>query len=315
MPLLKIKGILIATLLAAISPFAIGIIKNNQYLTISFNLSKIWNYIKFGFPITLSSFVWILITSSTIWVVSVFYAPEYTGIFGFAMLTSTVFKVLPGVLGEITGPRFLTFLGKAKDNKENVNDAMVQASLAWSGINVLFAVFSLLALRLLILYWVPQYTAGWTIMLFIILGYYCHNCVNTAGNAAIHSGKAPLLLAINVVILVVQVGIAILVAKCSSSFPLIGLATMSGLIVSSLSVLYVAFFDRSKVLNVGNNLFLILISMSIGVMIICLSWYLTGIIDKWYWMLIMVPINIGLCLLPSIRGYNNLRRFWRTTAF
>lgn len=314
MPLLKIEGILIATILAGVIPLAIGISKNKGYLKFKIDINGWLRCIKFGFPITINSFVWILITSSTIWVVSACYSPAHTGIYGFAMVIATVYKVLPGILGEMTGPRVLSYFGKVKDNKVKMDEVILQGSLTWACINVVFAVFSLFAIDVLIRYFLPKYNTAWPIMLFMVLGYYSYNIAATAGNAAIHKGKAPLFLIINSIILLFQIGFAIIIAKYSTSFSLIGLAPMAGLMISSLSVLYIAFFDDTKPFKVSKYFWKILFNMVIGMIVIAGSWFLIGFSREWYWLIVAAFLILAICSPQTIIGYNHLKNFWQTTA-
>ena len=308
---LKLNGILIASLIAGLFPLSIGLYENKKYLKFNYDLIRLGNYIKFGLPITLSSFAWVLISNSTIWVVSLYYPKEYTGIFGFAMLIATIFKVFPGILGEMTRARYLAYLGKLGDSsKKHATIVTSQGGIAWSRLNIPFAIYSLLVLRVLVVFWLPKYDKAWPIMLFIVLGYYCYNISSVPGNRLIHKGKSILLLKINIIILMLQLLVALLIATYSTVFRLIGIAPMFGLITSSISILYIEFYDGSKFFNIGREFWNVVRNMLLGVIIIVITWHIISLNNNWQWMLAVGGINLAIAGPFSIYGLRVFKEFW-----
>ena len=310
----KINGILIAGIIAGSVQLITGFKKHSKKLRWTPNIRKIWEFIRFGLPISLSSFVWLLITTSTIWVISSCSSPEQTGIFGFAMLIATAYKVLPGIAGEMAHPRMMAYYGKVKGDETALKKIMTQTSFAWAGVNVLPAALSLLAFDGLIQYFLPKYSGAWGAMLCVVLGYYCYDIMGTVGNFVIIRGQAMVLLIGNICVFFLQLGLAIAIAKNSTSLFVISIAPMIGLIVSGLFVLYIGFFDRNKLFCISNHIWKILFRMLLGIVTITAIWGMLRFYRGWYWFVVMLFLIPLICTTQTYWGYRHLRGFWRTTA-
>ena len=130
----------------------------------------------------------------------------------------------------------------------------------------------------------------------------------------IHKGKAPVFLVINTAILLFQIGLAIIIAKYSTPLSFIGLAPMAGLMISSLSVLYIAFVDNIEPFKVSKEFWKILVNMIIGMVVIIVCWLLIGFNKEWYWLPVAALLSLAICSPQTIIGYNHLKNFWQTTA-
>ena len=304
---LEINGILIALISGAVLSFIYGLYYNKKYLSFKIDSKMTIEYIKFGLPIVLNTLVWILFSSSILWIVSFFYAPNYTGIFGFAMVISTIFKVMPGIIVEMVSPRLISFLGVKKTNIDNILISKGVFSLAL--INFVFAISSLFLFKILLVFYVPKYASAWPMVIFLIIGYYVYNISSFAGIQNLKKGKATIVLIWNVISLFIQLLIAAMIIKLKFDFYLIALAPATGLIISSLGVLITAYTSSNLKANFFQHYIKIIISTMLIIFMIYLYWFYISEIETLSDFIVAFFVGLVLCVLPGLFGVKSLKGY------
>jgi O-antigen/teichoic acid export membrane protein len=306
---LQINGVLLALISGALVSFAYGVYLNKEYLTIKFDFKKTIEYIKFGLPIILNTLVWILFSSSILWVVSFFYLPNYTGIFGFALVISTIFKVMPGIIVEMVSPKLISFLGVKKLNNYNKNKFISKGVFSLAMINFVFAIFSLFLFKIILVFFVPKYISTWPMVIFLIIGYYVYNISSFANIQNLKQGKASIVMIWNIVSLCIQLLSAAILIKFNFDFYLIALAPAIGLIISSVGVLITAYSFNNFKADFFQHYIKIIISTLLFIFLIYIFWSYISDFETLMDFIIAFFVGSVLCIFPGLIGVIFLKKY------
>ena len=121
-----------------------GFIYNRNYLSFNFDIKKTAKAMKFGIPITANSFIFNLINTSTLWIISFNLDSENTGIYGFALLISTIFKVFPGIIVNLINPKSISYIDTNIKNINRVNNFVISSTNTFIFTNFVFMIMAIL---------------------------------------------------------------------------------------------------------------------------------------------------------------------------
>ncbi len=306
---LQINGILIALIAGTVLSFIYGIYYNKKYLSFRYNFKQTVDYIKFGFPIILNTLVWILFSSSILWVVSAFYPPDYTGIFGFALVIATIFKVMPGIIIEMVSPKLISYLGVKEINLQNEKRLITDSIFSLSLLNFVFAVASLFLFKLLITYYVAKYSSTWPMVIFLILGYHLYNISSLINVINLKRGRASIILVINIVSLCIQLVVAFAIIELEYDFYLIAIAPAVGLMISSIGGFWTAYFSVEDKTDYARD-FVKISFLGISTSgFITIYWYLLFELETPLEFLKILLVGLLIIILPGFLGVRSLKKY------
>ena len=159
--------------------------KIKNYLAFSFNLRRIIKAVKFGFPMTINTLLFNFINTSTLWIISLFMKPEDTGIYSFALLIGTIFKVFPSIIGNLINPKSISYIDINIKNSNKIIDFINRSSKTLFYTNFIFMLASLLLFKVIIIVFFPQYNEAWLISVAIIISEYIYTLTLNHCNAII----------------------------------------------------------------------------------------------------------------------------------
>lgn len=314
LPAWKVTGFLAAMVLGYLALSAYGLYQHRSTLGFYWDTKRFWNYIQIGLPIRLNSFVWMLITSIGLWLASLYIGPDEAGIYGFAMLISTAYGLIPGVLSEMGMPRISVLFGRSCNTDFAPLEGPARHSLvAFAGINVLPAILSLMAFDMVITYFLPKYKQAEPAMVLLVIGYYLNSICALAGNILVLLRQQRLMLMVSLAVLVAVAalgyGSAVLIGTSSA----VAASTMIGLGLNSLITFWL--IARKIDFQHLGALILKLAALSfLGVAAIAAWWGAVQYFSGWTKILAFLVIGAFLGGAHTFIGIKSLSRFWKLTA-
>ena len=260
---------------------------------------------KFGIPITANSFIFNLINTSTLWIISFNLDSENTGIYGFALLISTIFKVFPGIIVNLINPKSISYIDTNIKNINRVNNFVISSTNTFIFTNFVFMIMAILFFKIILVYFFEEYNDAWLISLCLIVGDYFRSLNLLHGNYIILKGKINLIIIANIIILAFHITLSFILAKFVRDVSFMGIPIMFSLILYSLFVQYMfqhltgrGYILKSKILSVIIKQFsLCVVALIFGFM---LSGYFNNNIN--FIVAILVCIILSLSIKISSKG-------------
>ena len=312
LPLYKINGFLASMAIGYGVLAGYGLYAHRATLGIFWDTKRFWHYVRIGLPIRLNTFVWLLMTTIALWFVSLFIGSESAGVYGFAMMVSAAYGLIPGIISEMGMPRISTLFGRSYLDPKPLANPAIHSLRAFAGLNVLPAILALMAFDIIITYWVPKYRDSELIMLFLVIGYYVNSVCALAGNILILLRRQRVMLMASIVILMT----VILAAYCAATFlgtaAAVGAATMLGLCLNGVTTL--AFIVR--VIRIEKQtLFLTRLGVEVlfGICAIVASWAVAQHFSNWQKIIMFVFSGVCFSGFHTFAGIKEIRLFWRIT--
>ena len=309
---LGINGILTAFIVSGLFKLYLGWKYSEQKLRFWWSLETIVDYIKFGLPLKINSFIWTAITTLNLWFASLYLPPSETGILGFAMMATTAYTMLSGVMTEISSVRFMTFLGKTvgSDQSANRKHFIYQASVGWAAMNLLLMLLALGVIFLALQFFVPKYHDAWNVLCILLVGYYAYGIVDTIGNLLIVNGRSLQLTKLFFTVLAIQVVLVFVLCSIRPNLALIS-AVQSFSLVLLAALLAWKYFCGSDEGGESKHLFLrlaLIVGYGISVML------LFGFAVSYHFgvagLLMSLSVALVLCSPLMFAGYRNIKVFW-----
>lgn len=313
LPEYKINGFLISMIFGYSVLSAYGLFIHRKTLGYYWDSERFWRYVSIGLPIRLSSFVWLLITSLGLWLSSLLISSYAAGIYGFAMLISTAYALIPGVIAEMSVPRISTLYGKNALNRSVLIEPAKQSLMALACINIAPALLSLLVFDIITAYWVPKYQQAMPIMLCLVLGFYLNSICSLASNILNLLNRQRATLIICCVVLVFVTAISLISVAIFGTTAAVAFSAMLGLFLNGALICWLV-FKELDLLKDKIFIFKLVTTALLGCCVITVvaisARHFEGIIRYGVFL-------IGFfCLssIPVIKGIHCFRLFWQNTA-
>ncbi len=237
--LLSINTILLSNVFSVFMTISYGFVHNKNYLFFNFNIKKIAKAMKFGIPITANTFIFNLTITSTLWMISFNMDSENTGVYGFALLISTIFKVFPGIIVNLINPKSISYIDINIKNNNKIYDFVISGINTFIFTNFVFMILAIIFFKIMIVYFFEEYNDAWLVSLCLIVGEYFLSLISFHGNYLILKGKINLIILVNIIILAIHISLSFILAKFVGDISFMGIPIMVSLILYSLFVQYV----------------------------------------------------------------------------
>jgi O-antigen/teichoic acid export membrane protein len=313
LPRWKIAGFLTAMGFAYFVLAVYGLVLHRRTLGFWWSTKKFFACVRIGLPLRLAGFVWMLIMSVGLWMVSLRIGGDAAGTYGFATLIGTAYGLIPGIMAEMGLPRLAFQWSRSGFSLQALGASTYDAIVAFAGLNVAVAVFALASFDGLIQHWLPKYQDAEGVMLVLVVGAYINGAWDLGGNALILLGRQRSLLALNVAILVVVLPLAYCVVAISHSPMLTACATSLGLALNCTGVVAMmraklgAHLSGAQLLRFAGMVFS-------GVAVIVLTWWVASEFTGWTRTAVYVVLGLLLSAFHTGIGGRSIQRFWNETA-
>lgn len=307
--LLSIKTILFSHLISVFVAISYGLFQNKNYLAFSFSFRKIIKNIKFGFPITTNTLLFNFINTSTLWIISLFMKPEDTGIYSFALLIGTIFKVFPSIIGNLINPKSISYIDINIKNNNKIIDFINRSSKTLIYTNFIFMLASLLLFKLIINVFFPQYSEAWLISLAIIISEYIYTLTMNHRSAIIIKGKIKLLIALNLIVLIIQIILSSIFSNMIGDITFMGIPILLSFLLSNIIIQHIFYKMNEKPQSLyKSNKALTFMQLSASIIAIvfglCLSGYFSFIVN--FSISIIVIITLFISIKNSFKNIKDL---------
>jgi O-antigen/teichoic acid export membrane protein len=304
--LISIHTILLSNIFSAIFCLLYGMLKENSTFKFKVDFNRTFNAISFGLPITLNTLLFNLINTSTLWIISFYLDPENTGLYSFALLISTVFKVFPGIISNLLNPKAISYIDVNLLNVSKIKGFVAQSINTFIYTNFIFMLLSILVFKLIITYFFTDYNQAWLISICLITAEYILSLIQFQGNYLIIKGKTNLLILVNAFILIIHLSLAYIFTKLSFKISFLGIPVLISFILSNLLIQYLFYretgvrrlFEKEKIYIFIKQFSACFIAGFLG---LSLGGYLNPLMDFF-----IILISVSAFFTSIIKSYSNI---------
>ncbi len=236
-----IKGLLLGMVLTSLAGTLYVVVRRPRFLKIPFNLDwkRLKSLFQIGVPLSLYSFIRTLFLSVDRILILVFLGRVYLGFYSIAIMVYNFATPLPKLISNVLYPRFMEAFGKAGD-LDQVDAYLTKPTLTFAYLYPVAAGLGVLALPFFLHYGLPQFSPGLAAAQILLWGTCCYSLVFMWGYAMVALGRQWMVLWLNIVSTVVEIGLCVLLTGWLK-FGLAGIAMGTALAHFFLSFLSISF--------------------------------------------------------------------------
>lgn len=161
----------------------IFVAKKALRINLIFNLREVFKLIKIGFPMLVVGTAWSLMTGFDRILISIYLTPTDLGNYGVALLVFSSLMLIPGVITQITYPKFMQIIGSTESNyKSELRKYFLIINKNLSVIMLLVTLTLFVLIPHFIRLFLPEFTSGIKSAQILTLGIYPITLVGMAGN-------------------------------------------------------------------------------------------------------------------------------------
>ncbi len=203
-------------------------------------VSRWWRYVKYGLPIRTNSFLWLLVTSLDLWLVSAYLGPEAAGTYGFAMLLASGFRFAPMILSEMAQPRIAKAFGESGRKIGAIRGHFFTYAAGSAAMFVLPATLVLVLSSSLIDYWLVKFEDAKLPIAILLAGHFVNRSSHMAGNVMIMARKQKQVTIVLAITLALAAMLDVLVLTTIGSLWAVAAATSLCLVAESIAIFVLA---------------------------------------------------------------------------
>jgi len=305
-----LRGML-AGLAAAYSVQAVfGLALQFDKLAWHWRVSRWWRYVKYGLPIRLNTFLWLLVTSVDLWLVSAYLGPEAAGTYGFAMLLASGFRLAPAVLSEMAHPRIAKAFGESGRDIDSVRGHLFLYTAGSAAVFVLPAAFLLAAFSGLIDHWLVKFEDAKLPLAILLAGHLVNRSSHMAGTVTILARKQKQVTVILAITLALAAMLDVLVLTTIGSLWAVAAATSLCLVAESIALLVLAV----RVTGGSGGQLSWIVRTAVYLLTGCAGLLGVTIIDRYFdgpaGTAVAIAVAVALGAPLALCGARHLKRYW-----